>query len=105
MKIICCLLSGALLLISGCTDSSDKKVVGTWQELNNPQGRLVFRSDHTGLAYWPGQSGKQEMSEMSWRMLKDESRVSVITAPGPVDFEIRSDQLVAPNGAILDKVK
>jgi len=94
-----------MLVIFGCADSEEKRIVGTWQELNNPKGKLVFRNDHTGLAYWPDQAGKQESSEMQWRILKGENRVSVITPPGPVNFEIKPDQLVAPNGTILKKVK
>jgi hypothetical protein len=105
LKKISYLFFVTLLLISGCSDDNEKKIVGTWQDINNPKGKLEFRSDHTGLAYWPDQSGKQETSEMKWKILKGENRVSVITPPGPVNFEIRSDRLVAPNGVVLNRVK
>jgi hypothetical protein len=42
---------------------------------------------------------------MNWVILKKENKVSVITPPGPVNFEIRPDRLVAPNGVQLTKVK
>ncbi len=66
---------------------------------------LEFSSDHTGRAFWPNEVGKQESSAMKWQVLKGESRVAVITPPGPVIFEIKSDRLVAPNGVVLTKVK
>lgn len=105
MKRISYLFFVSMFLISGCADNNEKKIVGTWQEIGNPKGKLEFRNDHTGLAYWPDQAGKQESSEMKWKILEGENRVSVITPPGPVNFEIRPDQLVAPNGTILKKVK
>lgn len=105
MKIISYLFIVGLLLISGCSDSKEKKIVGTWQEINNPKGKLEFRSDHTGLAFWPDQTGKQESSEMKWELLDSGNRVSVITPPGPVNFEVKPDRLLAPNGVILTKVK
>jgi hypothetical protein len=98
-------LMTCLLLVCGCSDDSEKKVVGRWQEQGNPKGRLEFFSDHTGRAYWPNDSGQQEGSPMTWKILKGENRVSVITPPGPVDFEIKSDRLVAPNGVVLSRVK
>jgi hypothetical protein len=94
-----------LLLISGCSDNNEKKIVGTWQEINNPKGKLEFHSDHTGLAYWPDQSARQESSDMKWKILDGGNKVSVITPPGPVDFEIKPDRLVAPNGVVLTKIK
>jgi hypothetical protein len=105
LKKICYLLFMSFLLIAGCTDNKESDLVGTWQEINNPKGKLVFRSDHTGLAYWPDQAGNQEASEMKWQLLKGGSKVSVITPPGPVDFEIKPDRLIAPNGVILHRVK
>lgn len=94
-----------VLVIFGCADNEDKKIVGTWQELNNPKGKLEFRSDHSGFAYWPDQSGRQEHSAMNWKVLKGENKVSVITPPGPVDFTIMDDRLIAPNGVILTRIK
>jgi hypothetical protein len=94
-----------LLLVCGCSNNSEKKVVGTWQENGNPKGRLEFFSDHNGRAYWPGDSGEQQSSPMKWQILKGENKVSVITPPGPVNFEIKPDLLVAPNGVELTKVK
>jgi len=94
-----------LLLLCGCSENPEKKLVGRWQETTNPLGTLIFSSDHTGWAYWPNDSGKQERSPMKWEILKGEKMVSVITPPGPVNFEIRPDRLVAPNGVELVKVK
>jgi hypothetical protein len=94
-----------LLLICGCSDNSEKKLVGVWQDVNNPKGRLEFSSNHTGQAYWPGATGEQQSSAMKWKLLKKENKVSVITPPGPVDFEIKPDRLLAPNGVVLYKVK
>lgn len=94
-----------LLVVCGCSKNPEKKLVGVWQETANPMGVLEFRSDHTGRAYWPGDSGKQEISEMKWVILKKENKVSVITPPGPVNFEIKPDRLVSPNGVVLIKVK
>ena len=93
-----------LVLVCGCSKDQDKKLLGKWQETTNPMGVLEFRSDHTGRAYWPGKSGKQERSEMTWVVLDKENKVSVITPPGPVNFEIESNRLVAPNGVELTKV-
>jgi hypothetical protein len=94
----------SLLIISGCSEDNERKIVGTWQETNNPKGLLEFRSDHTGLAYSPDQTGKQDSSEIKWQILKGEQKLSVITPSGPVNFEIKPDQLVAPNGIILKKI-
>ena len=94
-----------LLLVCGCSDNTEKKLVGKWQETGNPKGMLVFNSDHTGLAYWPGDSGEQQGSVMKWQILKGENKVSVITPPGPVNFEIKPDRLISPNGLMLTKVK
>lgn len=105
MKIIYCLFYMSLFLLIGCTSSDDKNIIGTWQELNNPKGRLEFRKDHTGLAFWPGDTGSQESSEMRWVILKKENMVSVITPPGPVNFTIKSNNLIAPNGVVLTKIK
>ena len=93
-----------LLLVCGCSNNTEKQLVGKWQEKGNPNGVLEFSSDHTGLAYWPV-SGGQQMSVMKWQILKGENKVSVITPPGPVNFEIKPDRLVAPNGVVLSKVK
>jgi hypothetical protein len=96
----------SLLLFCGCSDdNTEKKIVGKWQEVGNPMGRLVFSKDHTGQAYWPSDKGMQESSAMTWKIMKGENKVSVITPPGPVDFEIKPDKLVAPNGVVLTKVK
>jgi len=83
----------------------EKKVVGKWQEVNNPKGSLLFNSDHSGHAYWPDEKGAQQESAMRWQLLKNENKVSVITPPGPVIFEIKGNRLVAPNGVVLNKVK
>jgi hypothetical protein len=99
------LLASCLLLICSCSDSSDKKIVGKWQEVNNPKGTLIFDSDHKGQAFWPGDKGEQQGSPMTWKYLKDENKVSVITPPGPVNFEIKGDRLIAPNGLVLTKVQ
>jgi hypothetical protein len=98
-------LMACLLLLCGCSDDPEKKIVGRWQEINNPKGRLEFFSDHSGRAFWPGDSGEQQSSPMKWKLLRGENKVSVITPPGPVDFEIKPDQLVAPNGVVLTRVK
>jgi len=98
-------LMTCLLLICGCSDDSEKKIVGRWQEKGNPKGRMEFFSDHTGRAYWPGESREQQSSPMKWQIIKGENKVSVITPPGPVNFEIKKDRLVAPNGVELTKVK
>ena len=98
-------LMACLLLVCGCSDKTEKKIVGIWQETGNPKGRLEFSSDHSGRAFWPGDSGEQQSSPMKWKILKGENKVSVITPPGPVDFEIKPDRLVAPNGVVLSKVK
>jgi hypothetical protein len=99
------LLIAGLLLVCGCSDNSEKKLVGRWQEKGNPKGMLEFSKDHTGRAFWPGDSGEQQGSAMKWQILKGENKVSVITPPGPVNFEIKTDRLVAPNGVVLFKVK
>lgn len=94
-----------ILLICGCADNKEKKLVGTWQETTNPLGVIVFRENHTGRAFWPNTSGRQESEEMTWVILKGENRVSVITPPGPVNFDIKEDRLVSPNGVVLKKLK
>jgi len=94
-----------LLTICGCADDQEKKLVGTWQETSNPLGVLIFRKDHTGRAFWPNEAGKQESDEMKWVLLKGENKVSVITSPGPVNFDIKEDSLVSPNGVVLKKMK
>jgi len=99
------LLVTCLLLLCGCADDMEKKVVGKWQEINNPKGSLLFNRDHSGQAFWPDEKGAQQGSAMRWQLLKNENKVSVITPPGPVIFEIKGDQLVAPNGVILTKIK
>jgi hypothetical protein len=98
-------LMTVLLFICGCSNATEKKLVGKWQEKGNPKGSLEFSGNHTGRAYWPGDSGEQQSSPMKWAILKGENKVSVITPPGPVNFEIKSDRLVAPNGVVLTKVK
>jgi hypothetical protein len=99
------LLIASILLVCGCSDKSEKNLVGRWQEIGNPKGRLEFSKDHTGRAYWPGDAGEQQSSDMKWQILKSENKVSVITPPGPVNFEIKPDRLVAPNGVVLTKVQ
>jgi hypothetical protein len=95
----------SLVLVAGCTNNQEKKLVGRWQETTNPKGALEFYKNHTGRAYWPGESGKQETSAMKWQILAGENKVSVITPPGPVNFEITTNGLVSPNGLLLTKVK
>lgn len=99
------LLVAMVILISGCSDNNEKAIIGTWQELNNPMGKLEFRKDHSGFAYWPNEAGIQERSEMNWKILKQEGMVSVITPPGPVNFSIRPDRLISPNGVVLTRIK
>ena len=94
-----------LVTMCGCADKQEKKLVGTWQETGNPLGVLIFRKDHTGRAFWPNAAGKQESEEMKWILLKRENKVSVITPPGPVNFDIKPDRLVSPNGVVLTKIK
>lgn len=94
-----------MLMVCSCSKSPDEKLVGKWNETTNPLGVLVFRSDHTGRAYWPDENGKQVSEEMKWQILKGENKVAVITPPGPVNFEIKPDRLVSPNGVVLVKVK
>jgi len=104
-KLICLLILSLVISVGGCSDSKERKLVGTWQEKNNPMGLLVFRADHTGRAYWPSEAGRQASEEMRWEVIKGENKVSVITPPGPVHFEIKSDSLVSPNGVVLNKIK
>jgi len=99
------LLATCLLLVCGCADDPEKIIVGKWQEVNNPKGALLFNSDHSGQAYWPDEKGAQQSSEMKWQLLKNENKVSVITPPGPVIFEVKGNQLVAPNGVLLTRIK
>ena len=94
----------ALLFASGCSESLEKKVVGKWQEVNNPKGGLIFNGNHTGKAFWPDERNTQQGEEMKWEILKDQKSVSVITPPGPVIFSIKDDTLIAPNGVILKKI-
>ncbi len=82
-----------------------KKLVGTWQEINNHKGALIFKSDYNGEAYWPDEAGAQQGSAMKWQILKGQNKVSVITPPGPVIFDIKGNRLIAPNGVVLVKVK
>jgi len=93
------------LMICGCGDKQEQNLVGTWQETGNPLGVLIFRKDHTGRAFWPNANGKQESEEMKWILLKRDNKVSVITPPGPVNFDIKKDRLVSPNGVVLTKMK
>jgi hypothetical protein len=93
------------LLLGGCADNGEKKLIGKWQEINNPMGGLEFRSDHTGNAFWPDESGRQQSSAMKWELIKGESKVSIMTPPGPLIFEIKPDKIIAPNGVALSKVK
>lgn len=104
-KKIGCLLIICSVLVCGCSNRQEKKLVGKWQETTNPKGALEFYRNHTGLAFWPGDKGEQQSSAMKWVILKGENKVSVITPPGPVNFEIKSDRLVSPNGVVLVKVK
>lgn len=104
-KLFCLLVLSLLISVCGCTDNKERNLVGTWQETKNAMGLLVFRADHTGRAYWPNEAGRQESEEMRWEILKGENKVSVITPPGPVLFEISPDSLVSPNGVVLKKVK
>lgn len=100
------MLLAGLALLSSCTNNElEKQLVGTWQEINNPKGALIFNSDHNGHAYWPDETGAQQGSAMRWQLVKNQNKVSVITPPGPVDFEIRDNRLVSPNGVVLTKVK
>ncbi|MBT0664257.1 hypothetical protein KI809_08075 [Geobacter pelophilus] len=105
LKKACFLLIAFLFLLGGCTKDPNKQLVGRWQEIGNPKGVLVFASNHTGRAYWPDKEGRQQSEAMKWVVLKKENKVSVITPPGPVNFEIKDDRLVAPNGVVLTKVK
>lgn len=105
MKYISRLLLTALLFLCGCSNSKEKNLVGTWQEANNPKGKLEFRSDHSGRAYWPDEFGRQAGSDMKWELVKGADKVAVITAPGAVNFEIKRDSLVAPNGVVLTRIK
>lgn len=105
MKSSACLLLIGMLLVCGCSDKNEKKLLGRWQETSNPKGALIFASDHSGRAYWPDEAGAQQGSAMKWELLKGGDRVAVITPPGPVYFEIKADKLVAPNGVVLTKVK
>ena len=105
MKKTGCVLMMCLLLVCGCSREPEKKLVGRWQETTNPRGALEFSSDHTGRAYWPGDGGEQLSSAMKWEILKGENKVSVVTPPGPVNFEIKPDRLVSPNGVVLVKVR
>lgn len=98
-------LLASLLLASGCTKEPEKRLVGRWQETGNSKGALEFFSDHTGRAYWPDEAGRQQAEAMKWGVLKGKNMVSVITPPGPVNFEIKPDRLLAPNGAVLTKLK
>lgn len=99
------MLAACLSLVCSCSSNNEKKLVGKWQELNNPKGVLIFFRGHKGEAYWPDEGGAQQMSTMRWEMVKKENKVSVITPPGPVVFEIKDNRLLAPNGVILTKVK
>lgn len=105
MKRIGCAMAICLLVLYGCSENQDKKLVGWWQESGNPMGKLEFRGDHTGRAYWPNEQGKQEIEEMKWRIITEQNKVSVVTPPGPVNFDIKNDRLVSPNGVVLFKVK
>jgi uncharacterized protein YcfL len=105
LKKACFLLIASLLLLGGCAKDPEKSLVGRWQETGNPKGAMEFFSDHTGRAYWPDNDGRQQSEAMKWVVLKKENKVSVITPPGPVNFEIKDDRLVAPNGVVLTKLK
>ncbi|NVN97898.1 MAG: hypothetical protein HXX17_01150 [Geobacteraceae bacterium] len=105
MRICVYLFIAVVIFISGCSNSNEKSIIGTWQELNNPLGKLEFNKDHSGIAYWPNEVGVQESSVMKWKVLKKENMVSVITPPGPVNFTIKQDRLISPNGVVLIKVK
>lgn len=94
-----------VLLGGGCSSDPEKKLVGRWQETENPMGVIVFLSNHKGDAYWPGDNGKQESSPMTWAIVSGQRMVTVMTPPGPINFQIKSDRLVAPNGVELTKVQ
>lgn len=102
---VCFVLMASLLLLGGCANNEEKRLVGRWQEIGNPKGMLEFFSDHTGRAYWPDEAGRQNGEAMKWVIIEAGSKVSIITPPGPVNFDIKPDRLVAPNGVILTKVK
>jgi hypothetical protein len=91
------------LLICSCSERPEKKLLGRWVEVGNPKGALVFSANHSGRAFWPDEKGQQQSEEMKWEILEGGKKVSVITQPGPVYFEIRPDSLVAPNGVLLKK--
>ena len=93
-----------LLFAGGCADNLEKKIVGKWQEVSNPKGGLIFNSNHTGRAFWPDERNAQQGEDMKWEILNDQKSVSVITPPGPVNFIIKDDTLIAPNGVILKKI-
>lgn len=59
MKYTGCLLLATLLFLSGCYNSQEINLVGTWQKTNNAKGSLEFRSDYTGRAYWPDNSANR----------------------------------------------
>jgi hypothetical protein len=93
-----------MFLMGGCAKDPEKNLVGRWKEVGNPKGAMEFFSDHTGRAYWPDEAGRQQSEKMEW-ILKGNHVVSIVTPPGPVNFEIKSDRLVAPNGVVLTKLK
>ena len=102
-RALCALI--CMALVAGCSKNPENELIGRWQEVGNPMGALEFSKDHTGRAYWPDAKGQQQIESMRWTILKGENKVSVITPPGPVNFTIKNDRLVAPNGAELTKVK
>ncbi len=100
-----CILLASVLFVCGCSENKDKKIVGSWQEVGDPLGRLEFRNDHTGRAFWPNEQRRQESEAMKWVLVNDGTMVSVMTPPGAVNFTIKDDRLVSPNGVVLVKVK
>jgi hypothetical protein len=103
------LLTILISMVFGCTSTNgtdaEKRIIGTWQEVNNPKGALIFKSDHNGQAYWPDENGAQQASDMKWELIENGAKVSVITPPGPVIFEIKDNRLIAPNGVVLTRLR
>lgn len=93
-----------MVLLCGCANEAEKKIVGKWQELHNPKGALHFNKDHSGHAYWPDEVGGQQDAAMTWSYQPKENTVTVVTPPGPVVFQFKGDRLLAPNGVELTKL-
>ena len=71
-KTFFCLLVMILLIIVGC--STESRLKGQWQQVNDPEFAIEFFSDGTGRMFNPKGS---ESSQITWKLLNDGKRIQM----------------------------